>query len=124
MPEIYRERENPSVRVLLCFGVAQNFFDAPSGVRAEVVEALKAAFNDLHGRFGAKVLGTLDDDDLVVGPSSGWPWTAYILADVEDLGAVRSITTLVRDWEVGSDRLWRYIKVEARVGRPLFFGNS
>jgi hypothetical protein len=66
----------------------------------------------------------MDDDDLVVGPATGFPWTAYILADVPGLEAVKSITTLVRDWEIGDDRLWRYVKVEARVGRPLFFGTA
>jgi hypothetical protein len=124
MPDDYRQSASPELRVLFCFGVSQTFFDADSSTRSRVVQAFKDAFNDLSGRFGANVLGTMDDDDLVVGPAAGYPWTAYILADVPDLESVKSITTLVRDWEIGDERLWRYVKVEARVGRPLFFGTA
>ena len=124
MAESYRQRDSPSLQVLFCFGVSQNFFDAGADTRTLVIQELKNAFADLEGRFGARVLGTLDDDDLVVGPSGGWPWTAYILAEVPDYTTVTSITTIVRDWPVGADRLWRYMKVEARVGRKLFFGDS
>ena len=124
MPESYREAPRTALRVLFCFGVSQNFFDADATTRGSVVEAFKAAFADLDGRFGVRVLGTLDDDDLMVGPSAGWPWTAYILAEAPDLESVRQVTTLVRDWEIGAERLWRYVKIEARVGRPLFFGES
>jgi hypothetical protein len=122
MPESYRQRDSAHVRVLFCFGVSQSFFEADATTRGSVVQAFKEAFDDLEGRFGVRVLGTLDDDDLVVGPSAGWPWTAYILADAPDLEAIKAITTLVRDWEIDDDRLWRYVKIEARVGRELFFG--
>jgi hypothetical protein len=124
MSESYRQHPAAELRVLFCFGVAQNFFDADGATRAQVVDAFKTVFDDLSGRFGATVLGTFDDDDLMVGPSAGWPWTAYILADVPDLATVKAITTLVRDWEIGPERLWKYVKIEARVGRALFFGNS
>lgn len=124
MSEEYRQNNAESIRVLFCFGVSQNFFDADSETRGYVITELKRAFDDLAGRFGARVLGTLDDDELVVGPSDGWPWTAYILADVPDYSSVTDITTIVRDWPVGTDRLWRYITVHARPGRKLFFGNG
>ena len=124
MAESYRKRDTDALRVLFCFGISQNFFDAPAETRGEVVQAFKEAFDDLGGRFGITVLGTMDDDDVVVGPAIGWPWTAYILAEVPDLETVKSVTTLVRDWQIGSDRLWKYTKIEARVGRGLFFGNS
>lgn len=105
-------------------GISQNFFDAGAEERAAAVAAFRAAFDDLAGRFGVHVLGTMDDDELMVGPSERWPWTCYILADVADLKTVTAVTTLVRDWEVGPHRLWRYARIEARVGRPLFFGNA
>jgi hypothetical protein len=110
--------------VLFCIGVLQNFFDADAATRAIVVEQCKAAFSDLRGRFGVTVLGTMDDDELMVGASAGWPWTCYILADVPGRDVVVRITGLVRDWEVGPDRLWRYLRIEARAGRALFFGNE
>jgi hypothetical protein len=89
-----------------------------------VIQAFKEAFDDLSGRFGVIVLGTMDDDESMVGPSASWPWTCYILADVPGLAAVKAVTNVLRAWEVGEERLWKYARVEARVGRQLFFGNS
>ncbi len=124
MAESYREKESGSLRVLFCFGVTQSFFDeAPSGI-GEIAGAITKAFDDLGGRFGVTVLGTMDDDELMVGGSQTWPWTCYILADVPDLETVTRVCNILREAEVGGSRLWRYLKVEARVGRPLFFGNS
>jgi hypothetical protein len=121
----YRTKDTRAVRALFCIGVSQGFFDASGGERAVAVAAFKDAFADLRGRFGVEVLGTLDDDELMVGPSAGWPWTAYILAEAPSLDAVISVCNLVREWQVsGDDRLWHYARIEARVGRRLFFGNE
>jgi hypothetical protein len=120
----YREKEGTALRVLFCFGVTQSFFDAdPSGIPA-IIKAITDAFADLRGRFGVQVLGTMDDDELVVGASTAWPWTAYVLADVPDLETVAKVTNLLREAEVDGSRLWKYLRVEARVGRPLFFANG
>ena len=124
MAEGYREQDRSALRVLFCFGVTQSFFDAdPAGV-PEIAKAITQAFADLSGRFGVRVLGTMDDDELMVGASVVWPWTAYILADVPDLETVAKVTNVLREAEVGDARLWKYLRVEARVGRPLFFGND
>lgn len=124
MAEEYRENASPSLRVLFCMGIAQNFFAAQADERAAVITAFREAFDDLQGRFDLRILGTMDDDELSVGPSEGWPWTCYILADAPDLKTVTAVTTLIRDWQVGDDRLWKYVRIEARVGRQLFFGNA
>jgi hypothetical protein len=120
----YREKEGESLRVLFCFGVSQAFFDEEGARIPELVSAIREAFADLGGRFGATVRGTFDDDEAMVGPSTTYPWTAYILADVPSWHAVTQITGLIRDTEIGPHRLWRYMKIEARIGRPLFFGNE
>ncbi len=124
MGESYREKEGKALRVLFCFGVTQSFFEEePSGV-GEIAKGIVGAFDDLSGRFGITVLGTMDDDELMVGPSLEWPWTAYILADAPTLDAVRAVCNILRETEIGTGRLWRYMRVEARIGRPLFFGNE
>ncbi len=123
MAESYRESDRTHLRVLFCFGVTESFFDEDSGRVGEIAGAIAAAFEDLGGRFGLKILGTMDDDELMVGSSITWPWTCYILADAPDLEAVTRVCNLLRESEVGGSRLWKYLKVEARVGRPLFFGN-
>jgi hypothetical protein len=120
----YREKEGTALRVLFCFGVTQSFFDADPAEVPAIVKAIDEAYADLRGRFGVEVLGTLDDDELMVGASPGWPWTAYVLADVPDLETVAKVTNILRESEVGGSRLWKYLRIEARVGRPLFFANS
>jgi hypothetical protein len=122
--ESYRDKQSEALRVLFCFGVTQSFFDEQPARVGEIAGAIAAAFDDLGGRFGLTVLGTMDDDDLMVGGSQTWPWTCYILADAPDLETVTRVCNILREAEVGGSRLWRYLKVEARVGRPLFFGNS
>jgi hypothetical protein len=124
MGESYREKESSALRVLFCFGVTQSFFDEERGRVPELAKGITEAFADLGGRFGITVLGTMDDDELMVGSSQTWPWTCYILADAPDLETVRRVCNVVREAEVGGQRLWRYLKVEARVGRRLFFGNE
>ena len=124
MSEDYRQDEHAGLRVLFCIGVTQSFFDEEGKQVGSIVAAIGEAFDDLAGRFGVTVLGTMDDDELMVGSSESWPWTAYILADAPDLAAVKGVCNLVRESPVGEHRLWRYMKIEARVGRPLFFGNA
>src|SRR5689334_9992547 len=115
----YRERETNTLRVLFCIGVAQTFFEEEAALLPELVSAITEAFEDLERRFGVRVLGTLDDDELMVGPSPNWPWTAYILAEAPSLESVVAVCNLVRETSVGRHRLWRYLRIEARVGRRL-----
>jgi hypothetical protein len=110
--------------VLFCIGVLPANFEADEVTLRQLFEALKEAFGNLKDRFDIDVLGTMDDDKLMVGPSTAFPWTSYILADVPDLDAVSAVTNLLRSTEVGGSRLWRYVRIEARVGRALFFGNA
>jgi hypothetical protein len=124
MADDYREKEGKALRVLFCFGVTQSFFEAEPGSIPGIARAITEAFADLGGRFGVRVLGTMDDDELMVGASVVWPWTAYVLADVPDLDSVVRVTNILREAEVNGARLWKYLRVEARVGRPLFFAGE
>jgi hypothetical protein len=120
----YRTKTNESLRVLFCVGVQQTFFDEEASLLPDIIPAIQKAFDDLGGRFGIKVIGTLDDDQIMVGNAANWPWTAYILADAPDLDAVAAVCNIVRDTPIGPHRLWRYLRIEARVGRELFFANA
>jgi hypothetical protein len=114
-----------TLRVLFCIGVNPAFFDAGADERRDAFETITAAFADLGGRFGLQVLGTMDDDQTMVGSSSTWPWTCYILADAPDLAAVAAVCNLLRVSTLASGAtLWKYLKIEARIGRELFFGNE
>jgi hypothetical protein len=87
-----------------------------------VVEAIKSAFDDLEGRFAVRVLATFDDDETMVGASVNWPWTGYIVAEADDIENVIEVCNLIRDTAVDDVQLWKYLRIEARVGSPLFFG--
>jgi hypothetical protein len=124
MEASYRQKQETSLRVLFCFGVSQSFFEEDAARVPALAGAITKAFENLSGRFGLRVLGTMDDDELMVGPSPVWPWTAYILADAPSLEAVTAVCNILRETEVDAGRLWKYMRIEARVGRPLFFGND
>lgn len=111
------------LRALFCIGLTQEFFSLPPSDIPAVGGALKAAFDDLAGRFGVRVIGTFDDDLTQVGVTTGFPWTAYILAEVPDLDAVIEVTNLLRG-PCGDAKLFRYFRIEARLGHELFFGTA
>jgi hypothetical protein len=114
-----------TLRVLFCIGVNPAFFDAGADERQDAFETIKTAFANLDDRFGITVLGTMDDDQTMVGSSSTWPWTCYILADAPDLDAVARVCNILRETTLSSGpTLWKYLKIEARVGRELFFGTQ
>jgi hypothetical protein len=109
------------LRALFAFGLTQDFFNEDRSQIPTIMDALKSSFAELEQRFGVRVLGTLDDDELMVGARETWPWTCYILAEVPDRDAVAKVCNLLRETEAGNARLWKYLRIEARLGRPLFF---
>jgi hypothetical protein len=114
-----------SLRVLFCIGVTPAFFDAGPAERKHVFDALTTGFADLRGRFGVEVLATHDDDQLMVGATETWRWTSCVIADAPDLTAAIAVCNILRDTELPSSvKLWKYLRIEARVGRPLFFATS
>jgi hypothetical protein len=122
MSEVRAYRESTSgIRVLFAFGLTEGFFSEERSRIPAIMEALKTGFADLEARFGVRVLGTLDDDETMVGPTMTWPWTCYVLASAPDRAAVAAVCGLLREVEADGLPLWRYLKVEARIGRPLFF---
>jgi len=114
--------ETPSpLRVLFVSRLTEAFYCADAATAAEVGQTIHDVFGGLPSRFGITVLGTLDDDRLAVGGSETSPWTGYILADVPELGTVIAICNLLRETWIGEDRLWKFMTIEARVGRPRYF---
>lgn len=109
------------LRTLFCIGVNQNFFDATADEAKAVWLAFGRMMNGIAELPGVHVLGNMDDDQSMVGPSVGWPWTCYVLADVPDLATVHAACNLFRTLPVGDGvyKLWKYARIEARVGREL-----
>ncbi|GHE78839.1 hypothetical protein GCM10017786_05710 [Amycolatopsis deserti] len=113
----------PPLRVLFCIGINQNFFDLPAdGITpGHVWQAFVSMMDGIKALPGVDFIGDIDDDAHMVGPSDGWPWTAYLLADVDTVDTVKAACNLFRTTPVGDGdaKLWRFAKVEARIGRAL-----
>jgi hypothetical protein len=121
MSEVAPYRSDTTLRVLFAFGLTQDFFAEERHRIPAIMETLKTGFGDLEERFGVRVLGTLDDDETMIGATPTWPWTCYVLAEAPDREAVASVCGLLRELQAEGVPLWKYLKVEARLGRPLFF---
>jgi hypothetical protein len=113
------DTQKDPLRVLFCIGVTQNFFDLPETEIGAVWKGYGEMLSAMNTMPGVTILGTMDDDRTMVGSSSAWPWTVYIMADVADLDTVVAACNLFRTVKVGEYRLWKYGKIEARVGRSL-----
>lgn len=111
------------LRVLFCIGINQNFFDLPADglTTGDVWQAFVSMMDQLKALPGITFIGDIDDDSHQVGPSGGWPWTCYLLADADSQETVKDACTLFRTTPVGDGgaKLWRFAKVEARIGRAL-----
>ena len=107
------------LRVLFCIGINQNFFDLPKAEIGIVWTAFSGMLSTMSTTPGVDVIGSIDDDSHMVGPSDGWPWTCYILADVDRQATIMAVCNLFRTTPVGEHALWRYAKIEARAGRAL-----
>lgn len=108
------------LRVLFCGAVLQPFFDLPSAEIMDVLKATGQMLRKMREIPGVEVIGTMDDDETMVGTSpTGFPWTFYILAHVDNRETVVEACNLFRTTEVGDFRLWKYMRVEARIGREL-----
>ncbi|SDR50955.1 hypothetical protein SAMN05443245_6801 [Paraburkholderia fungorum] len=113
------DTRNLPLRVLFCCGVTQNFFDLPREQIGEVWQAYGKMLSAVESMENVRVLGIMDDDRLVVGQADSAPWTFYIMADVADFDTAVAVCNLYRTTQVGEYNLWRYGKIEARVGRAL-----
>ena len=108
-----------TLRVLFCIGVNQNFFDATPAEAKQVWGAFGVMMKGMEETPGIRVIGNMDDDQLMVGPSTTAPWTTYVLADADSLENVAAVCNLFRTTPVGESKLWKYCKIEACVGREL-----
>ena len=113
--------QSTQLRVLFCIGVNQNFFDASAAEAKQVWAAFGVMMKGMEETPGITVIGNMDDDQLMVGPSTTAPWTTYVLADAQALENDAAVCNLFRTTPVGDggSKLWKYCKIEARVGREL-----
>ena len=103
------------IRALVCAGVLPSFFAASLQERRRVFGQCREVFGNWKERYGIEIIGSLDDDQVQIGPTFSYPWTFYILCDSPDLALLISVVDSLRH---GDPPLFKYIKLEVRTGRP------
>lgn len=104
----------PPYRVLVLAASTDGWYGASDEDRARTLELLKGLL-DRTAAEGARLVGSFDDDLFATGQPLSLPYSIYALYDVDDLAV---IVRMVH--EVRSSELSHMLRVEARVGRPLF----
>jgi hypothetical protein len=111
MPGLYR--------ILVLGGGLPAYFEASEQEKRDVFlprfRALLAEWEEL----GARVVASFCDDVLQVGPATPTSWAWYLIFDVESLDTAAKMIERVRV-EIDGVRLDRYVRFEARVGRPFW----
>jgi hypothetical protein len=106
-------------RILVLGGGLPAYFEASEEEKRDVFlprfRALLAEWEEL----GARVIASFCDDVLQVGPVSATSWAWYLIFEVDELETVAKMIDRVRA-EVDGVRLDRYVRFEARVGRPFW----
>lgn len=104
----------PPHRVLVLVAATDAWFAAAEAERSRALDEFAALLRETEGR-GASLVGSFDDDLFLTGQPAPLPYTIYLLYDVDDLGLVVELVHRLR-----SSPLARFLRLEARVGRPLF----
>jgi hypothetical protein len=104
----------PPHRILLLVAATPGWYEASDDERSGALEEMSALFARIVER-GARLVGSMDDDLFVTGQPASLPYSIYVLYDVDDL---EPVVQLVH--ELRASELRRLLRVEARIGRPLF----
>jgi hypothetical protein len=103
----------PPHRVLVLAASTEGWYASPADERARVLDALNGLFQRVIAN-GARLVGSFDDDLFVTGQPTSLPYSIYAIFDVDDLGVIVAMVHELRT------ELGHVLRLEARVGRPLF----
>jgi hypothetical protein len=101
-------------RVLILVASTDGWYEATPAERDVATDELGRLLREAEAD-GARLLASFDDDLFLTGQPAPLPYTIFLLYDVDDLGAVVQLVHRLR-----TSSLSRYLRLEARVGRPLF----
>jgi hypothetical protein len=99
------------------------YYTASNEARTDQILPAMKGLLDGWESFGARLIGSFDDDLFVVGPPASVDFSIYMLFEVESLDVLVRMLHQVRESTAGV-RLDEYIRFEARVGRPLFLASD
>ena len=106
-------------RAILLGAATTGWFEASDQERREKVLPRFRAMLEQWKAMGAKVLATLDDDLFMVGQPGAPDFTWYLIFEIPSLEVLAAMIHCLRT-SVDDVRLDRYIRIEARLGRPFF----
>lgn len=104
----------PPHRVLVLIAATDGWFAATVAERRDAIDQLAELLTSASEE-GARLLASFDDDLFVTGQPAPLPYTIFALYDVDDLAVVVRLVHRLR-----TTPLSRFLRLEARVGRPLF----
>lgn len=90
--------------------------------RSAVIGSFQTLMKDWQS-LGARVVATLDDDLFMVGEPLTRGQTFYLMFDVDDPQIVIDMIQRTRE-PIDGIRMDRYVRFEARIGRPFFLLES
>lgn len=109
----------PPYRVLLLAAAGHGWYQAPDEpARERILAAMRRWFAEWEAR-GARLLASFDDDYFVAGQPTALDYSIYVIFEVDSLDVIAGLVQLVRE-EMDGVRLDSCMRLEARVGRPLF----
>jgi len=104
----------PPYRVLVLAASTGGWYAASADDRAGALDLLAGLF-DRAAANGARLVGSFDDDLFATGQPLSLPYSIYALYDVDDLAVIVRMAHDLR-----SSELAHMLRLEARIGRPLF----
>ena len=104
----------PPYRVLVLIASTDGWYLATPAERDIATDELGTVLRETESA-GARLLASFDDDLFLTGQPAPLPYTIFVLYDVDDLGVVVELVHRLR-----TSTLSRFLRLEARVGRPLF----
>lgn len=106
-------------RVLLLGATTSAYYEASDeDRRTRILPRFKELVKEWQA-LGARVLATMDDDLFMVGEPRSTDFTWYLMFEVDQLETVVGMIQRIRE-TVNSVRMDKYVRFEARVGRPFF----
>lgn len=119
MPETDLTKIPRPYRIMLVGAPLETFFAAPEEEQRETFFPRFAAVLREWEDLGARVVASFCDDVLMVAPPRTTDWSWYLVFEVDDLDVAAAMINAVRT-PVDGVRLDRYVRFEARIGRPFW----
>ena len=101
-------------RVLVLVASTEGWYAASDAARAGALNLLSGLL-DRAAASGARLVGSFDDDLFATGQPQSLAYSIYVLYDVDDLAVIVQLTHDLRTSVLG-----HMLRLEARIGRPLF----